>query len=95
MGKGLHKVFKAVVNELSEVLLILGDSGSERSYFIPEPRNFVKVTLLSKDIKKPWLEANLKEIKNLINNQTFLIEDKNDGEPVTLCMDVYKAKIQI
>ena len=48
----------------------------------------------SENIKKPWLKANLKEIKNLINNQTFLIEDQNEGEPVTPCMDVYKAKMQ-
>ena len=32
--------------------------------------------------------------KDIINNQTFLIEDQNEGEPVTTCMDVYKAKIQ-
>ena len=32
--------------------------------------------------------------KNLINNQTFLIEDQNEGEPVTPCMYVYNAKIQ-
>ena len=24
----------------------------------------------------------------------LLIEDQNEGEPVTTCMDVYKAKIQ-
>ena len=40
------------------------------------------------------MKATLKEIKNLINNQTFMIEDPKDGEPVTQCMDVYKAKIQ-
>ena len=45
-------------------------------------------------MKKPWLKATLKEIQNLINNQIFLIEDKNEGEPVNPCMDVYKAKIQ-
>ena len=33
-------------------------------------------------------------MKNLINNQNFLIEDQNEGERVTPCMDVYKAKIQ-
>ena len=36
----------------------------------------------------------MKEINNLINNQNFLIEYQNEGEPVTPCMDVYKAKIQ-
>ena len=75
-------------------LTSLGESGSEVSHFIPEPRNFDEVTKLSENINKPWLKATLKEIKNLINNQTFLIEDQNEGEPVTPCMDVYKAKIQ-
>ena len=52
------------------------------------------MTKLSKNIRKPWLKATLKEIKNLINNQTFLVEYPKDGEPVTPCMDVNKAKIQ-
>ena len=51
------------------------------------------MTKLSDDIKKPWLKATLKDIKNLINNQTFLVEDPEKDEPVTPCMDVYKAKI--
>ena len=49
---------------------------------------------LSDNIRKPWPKATLKDINNIINNQTFLIEDKNEGEPVTPCMDVYKSKIQ-
>ena len=53
MGKGLHKVFKAIVNEISQDLPILDESGSEVSYLIPEPRNFSEVTILSDDIKKP------------------------------------------
>ena len=72
----------------------LGESSSEFYHFIPELRNFAEVTKLSKKKKKPWLKATLKEIKNLINNQTFLIEDQNEGEHVTPCMDVYKEKIQ-
>ena len=40
IGKGLHKAFKAVVIEISQFLPILGESGSEFSYFIPEPINF-------------------------------------------------------
>ena len=64
------------------------------SHFIPEPRNFAEVNKLAENIRKPWLKANLKEIKNLINNQTFLIEDPKDSEPVTPCMNVYKANIQ-
>ena len=94
MGNVLHKVFSRVVKEISQELTPLGESGSEVSHFSPEPRIFAEVTILSDNINKPWLKANLNEIKNLINNQTFLIEDKNEGEPVTPCMDVYKANIQ-
>ena len=44
IGKGLHKVYKAVGNDILQVLPILGESGSGVSYFITEPRNFSKVT---------------------------------------------------
>ena len=94
MGKGLHKVFSTVVKEILQELIPLGESGSEVSHFIPEPRNFAEVKKLSENIKKPWPKATIKEIKNTINNQTLLIDDQNEGEHVTPCMDVYKAKIQ-
>ena len=94
MEKGLHNVFNTIVKEISQELETLGEPGSEVSHFIQEPRNFAEVTKLSENIRKPWLKATLKEKKNLINNQTFLIEDQKEGELVTPCMDVYKAKIQ-
>ena len=47
MGKVFHKVFNAVVNDISQVLPILGEYCSEVSYSIPEPRNFAEVTRLS------------------------------------------------
>ena len=94
MGKGLHKVFSAIVSEISQELTNLGEYGSEVFHFISEPRNFAEVTKLSENIRKPWLKSTLKEIKNLINNQNFLIEDPKYGEPVTPCMDVYKENIQ-
>ena len=92
--KGLHRVFSTIVSEILQELTNFGETGSEVSHFIPEPRNFAEVTKLAENIRKPWLKATLKEIMNLINNQTFMIEDPKDGEPVTPCMDVYKAKIQ-
>ena len=94
MVKVIHKVFSTVVKEILQELTPLGESGSEVSHFIPEPRNFSEVKQLSENKKKPWLKVNLKEIKNIINEQTFIIEDQNEGKPVTPCMDVYKAKIQ-
>ena len=94
MVKGLHKLFSTIVKNILQELTPLGESGSEVSHFIPEPRNFYEVTKLPDNMKKPWLKATLKDINNLINNKTFLIEDQNEGEPVAPCMDVYKAKIQ-
>ena len=88
IGKGLHKVFSTIVKDIFQELATLRESGSEVSHFIPEPRNFSEVTKLSENIRKPWLKATIKEINNLINNQTFLIEDQKEGEPVTPCTDV-------
>ena len=36
----------------------------------------------------------MQDIKNLTDNQNFLIEDPERDETVTICTDVYKAKIQ-
>ena len=94
MGTCLHKFFKAVINELKNALNTLGESGSKVSHFITEPRNFEEVTRLPSDFKKYWLKATSKNIQNLINNQTFLMDDLEKGYLVTPCMDIYKAKIQ-
>ena len=93
MDKGLYKFFRDVVNELYNSLPTLVKSGSEVSHFIPEPRKFPEVTRLPADVKKSWLKATLKEIKNLIKNQTFLIFDPEKGDSVTPYMDAYKEKI--
>ena len=71
MGKGLYKVFSTVVKEILQELTPLGESGSEVSHFIPEPRNFAEVKQLSENINKPWLKATPKEIKHLINKSYF------------------------
>ena len=52
------------------------------------------MTKLSDEIHKLFLKATLKEIQNLINNQTFLVEYQEKYEPVNPCMDVYKSKSQ-
>ena len=49
----------------------LVESGSEVSHFFPESRNFAEVKKLSKNIKKPWIKETIKEMKNIIKNQTF------------------------
>ena len=51
MGNVLYKFFKAVVNYILQDLEILGESGSGVSYFIPEPKNFAEVNILSNEIK--------------------------------------------
>ena len=92
MGKGLQKVFKTAVKEIWQDLPTLGESGSEVSYLIPDHRNFAEVNRLSDENKKPWLKSTLKDIKNLISNQTLLVQDIEKGETVTQCMDFYKEK---
>ena len=52
MGKGLHKVFRTIVLEILQELTNFGESGSEVSHFIPEPRNFAEVTKLSEILEK-------------------------------------------
>ena len=46
MGKGLHKVFKTVVKNISQKLSPLGESGSNIFHFILERQNFSEVTKL-------------------------------------------------
>ena len=60
MGKDLHRVFSTIVSEISQELTNFGESGSEVSHFILEPRNFAEVTKLAENIRKPWLKATLK-----------------------------------
>ena len=58
------------------------------------PETITEVTKFSDDIKKPWMKATQKEIKNIINNQNFLIQKTEKDEPVITCMDVFKSKLQ-
>ena len=39
MVKGIQKIFSTIVKEISQELTNFGESGSEVSHFIPEPRN--------------------------------------------------------
>ena len=56
------------------------------SHFIPEPSNFAETSRLPTQVKKAWLKVTLKDIKNQTKNQTFLMEDPRNGEPVNPCM---------
>ena len=59
MGKGLHRVFSTIVSEISQELANFGETGSEVSHFIPEPRNFAELKKLAENIRKTWLKATL------------------------------------
>ena len=43
MGNVLHKVFSTTVKEIFQELTNFGESSSEVSHFIPEPRNFAEM----------------------------------------------------
>ena len=47
MGKGLNRGFIIIVSEILQELTNFGESGSEVSHFIPDPRNFAEVTRLA------------------------------------------------
>ena len=64
------------------------------SHLIPKTRNVVEVTILPIYVKKDWLKETLKEIKNVINNQTFKLKESDKGDPVTQCKYVYKEKMK-
>ena len=57
MVKSLHKVFSTIVLEISQELNNLEETGSEVSYFLPEPRNFDEVKNCQKVLEKPgWMQ---------------------------------------
>ena len=56
--KVLQKVFSTVVKEISQALTPLGESSSEVSHFIPEPRKFVGVKKNSESIKETLAKGN-------------------------------------
>ena len=85
----MHRIFSTIVLEILQELTNFRETGSEVSHFIPEPRNFAEVTRLAENIRNHWLKSTPKEIKDLINNQTFMIEEQMDGEPVTPCRHPY------
>ena len=60
MGEGLHEVFSVVAKRVSQELTPMGESGSEVSHLVLEPRNFPEVTKLLENIKKPLLKETLK-----------------------------------
>ena len=71
MGKVLQNVFKTVVNNISQYLTPLVESGLEVSHFIPEPIKFSEVKKLSDGINKNWLEETLKEIKTKLTIKLY------------------------
>ena len=71
MGRGLHKVFSTVVKEISQELTPLGESGSEVSHFIPEPRNFAKVTKIIREHEETLAKGNSQRDKESNQQSDF------------------------
>ena len=71
----------------------LGESVSELSHFIPELSHFAEVKRLPEDVKKSWLKSTFKYIKNIFNKHNFIMNDPDNGDPVTPCIYVYKSKV--
>ena len=71
----------------------MGESGSEVSHLISEPRKFSEVKNLSYEIKKHWPKAKLKDIKNLINNHTFIVAKYLDTVTFKVSKKFYKTTL--
>ena len=65
------------------------------SHFIPEPSNFSEATRLLADVNIAWLKETFKDIRNLINIQTFITDEPEKVDPVTPLMGIYKAKSNV
>ena len=65
--------------DISQVLPILGDSRSEVSYFIPEPRKFSEVTRFSDDINKPLAKSNSKGYQKYNQQSDFSSSISKEG----------------
>ena len=63
------------------------------SQFNIELSNFADIKGLPADVKKSWLKATLKKIKNIINNKTFIMDNPEKEDSVKPYMDAYKEKI--
>jgi hypothetical protein len=62
--------------------------------YLPEPRNLADFNRLSPDIQKDWIKAIRKEIKQVIENETFKKGEKlREGDEVIPSMFAFKAKI--
>ena len=76
IGEILHKVFKAVVNEINNALPTLVESGSEVSHFITEPRYFSEVFRLTVDFKKGLVGSNFER-----DQKNYQQSDLSNGWP--------------
>ena len=57
-------------------------------HFIPKLRNFTEVSRLPEEVKNAWLKSTLKYIKNLINNNTFMMDGTRKIDQVAPFLDV-------
>ena len=83
-GKGLHKVFSTTVKEILQELTPLGESGSEVSHFIPEPRSDESdresIMMSKQDMEN--LDEKEKFDDNLISTETLHDNrDRNQTHP--------------
>ena len=97
-----HAALSAVMCEFEQALATevqkelmpeLGEPGLDPAMFTPEPRNIKDMLKLPMELRKPWMRSEKSELKNLVDNGTFAIEDPNSEDKVIGPTMVYKAKI--
>ena len=62
--------------------------------YLPEPKNLQLILCLPLEIREGWIKAIVKELKFIIDNNTFRRgEEANEGDKVVPSIIVFKVKI--
>ena len=88
---------QALVTDIQQEVKVaesaIGEPGSDPAMFTPEPRTIKDIFSLPADIKNAWIWAVKAELKNLIENGTFILENPGPDDQVIPTQVVFKAKI--
>ena len=86
----MHLAFANTIQET------LGDSGTDPTPFLPEPRDVWQIIRAPVHVRQAWSKPFYKEVKGLITlREVFKQEEPKPGENVTPLMMVFKCKIDM
>jgi hypothetical protein len=92
MPPDLAAMAAEVLNEL--IPKPLGDSGTDSTAFIPEPRTMKQVLREPLPVRTAWTKAFRKELNGLVfTQQAVAIDDPRDDDEVVPVKEIFKCKL--